>query len=276
MLERYYADPGYMIDYSHARFDSYPEASFHLHDRFEIYFFISGDVNYFIEKKVYCLKYGDLLIMNSSEIHRPQFSSNTPYERIVIHFDPEVAALFEAPGHDLLKCFGQRPVGERNRISLGSVQADKMLALCEKIGSATKNGGSGSDLLKLISFIELLIYINDLYSAKGHKAEHPGMPDKLVAVLDHINNNISGDLSLAMLEKLFFINRFHLSRLFREIVGSSLHEYIIYKRVSRAKLLLSGGMSVTDAAYESGFNDYSNFFRIFKRTVGISPGRYKA
>jgi len=54
----------------------------------------------------------------------------------------------------------------------------------------------------------------------------------------------------------------------------NLHEYIIFKRVARAKKLLMEGKSVTETCHLSGFNDYSNFIRTFKRTVGISPGKY--
>jgi quercetin dioxygenase-like cupin family protein len=82
-----------LIGYAHTRRENPEYADFHLHDLFEIYFFISGNVHYFIEKKVYTLHYGDLLLMNSQEIHKPSCSPGEPYERITIHFDAAIHRL---------------------------------------------------------------------------------------------------------------------------------------------------------------------------------------
>ncbi|MBQ3028199.1 MAG: AraC family transcriptional regulator, partial [Lachnospiraceae bacterium] len=42
-----------------------------------------------------------------------------------------------------------------------------------------------------------------------------------------------------------------------------------------AKALLQEGASVTEACYRSGFNDYANFIRSFKKVTGVSPGKYR-
>src|SRR5688500_13479420 len=80
------------FSYTHRRTELPPRMDFHLHDRYEIYFFLAGDVHYLIDSKVYPLSCGDLLIMNNRELHKPAFRSPAPYENIVIHFDPGVAA----------------------------------------------------------------------------------------------------------------------------------------------------------------------------------------
>lgn len=104
--------------------------------------------------------------------------------------------------------------------------------------------------------------------------EHTNIPERLVPILDFIGQHLSEELTLQTLEKEFFINKFYLSRLFKNSIGSNLHEYIIFKRISRAKKLLSEGLNVTETSIQCGFNDYSNFLKLFKRTVGISPGKY--
>ena len=103
MPQEYYMNPTEAISYGHMTTEQpNHDYCFHLHNRFEIYFFISGNVNYFIEKSVHRLLYGDLLIMNSNEIHKPSIQPDKPYTRIVIHFRPEIASFLSHDGYNLL------------------------------------------------------------------------------------------------------------------------------------------------------------------------------
>jgi AraC-like DNA-binding protein len=63
--------------------------------------------------------------------------------------------------------------------------------------------------------------------------------------------------------------------LFKNQLSTTANKYLTGKRISHAKKLLSEGKSVTDTAIESGFSDYANFIRTFKKAVGIPPGKYK-
>lgn len=273
MLNDYFRDPEYNICYSHNRETNPIPADFHLHNRLEIYFFISGNVNYFVEKKVYPLKHGDLLIMNSHEIHKASFQPGPPYERIVIHFEPSIIKVLCSSDFDLLNCFLNRPAGEQNKINLNKKQVDEIMQLFMKLENL--KDFKGADILKLTYFIELLVFINQIFLSNLQPMEEThSVPDKLIPILDFIDRNLENDLSLEALEQKFYINRFYLSRLFKNVTGSTLHDYILFKRISRAKLLLSKGCNVTEACSKSGFRDYSNFLRMFKRTVGVSPGKY--
>lgn len=275
-MNRTYKDMDNLLNFGHIRIENPRPTDFHLHDRFEIYFFISGNVNYFIEKKVYPLHYGDLLIMNSHEIHKPFFLPGEPYERVVIHFDPSIPQALSSPSFDLLNCFINRPAGEQNLIRLSRKQCDEIMILFGRMEALKNETSNGEGILKLAAFLELLVFINRAYtSTLPSGGNTPNVPEKLVPVLDYIDLNLENDLSLEFLEKHFFMNRFHMIRLFKQVTNSSLHEYILFKRISRAKKLLSEGCNVTEACTRSGFNDYSNFLRMFRKTVGSSPGQYK-
>ncbi|MCD1260561.1 AraC family transcriptional regulator [Paenibacillus athensensis] len=252
---------------------------FHLHqDLYEIYFFLSGDVHYFIEKQVYPLQHGDLLVMNSNELHRPNF--RTPrqrYEVLVIHFDPRQAARFSSPHFDLLHCFTQRPPGENNRLRLNPHQIEDILRLYERMKAcAQPDAAPGADILYVTAFIELLVFINQAFSRQDEPQKNAHIPEKLSALLAYIDGHLDQDLSLETLESTFFMNRSYLCRLFKKHTGSTIHEHILFKRIARAKSLLREGSTVTDACQLSGFNDYSNFIRTFKKAVGLPPRQYQA
>jgi AraC-like DNA-binding protein len=275
MLHSYYANARQRLIFSHSNSAPLKNAQFHLHDQFEIYFFIAGDVNYFIEKQVYHLGYGDLLLMNSHEIHKPTFLSEQPYERYIIHFEPEIATLLSAPDFNLLHCFTNRPQGEQNKINLAASDVAELLKLFTRFENLGVSPFPGSDTLKLCCFIEVLVLINQAFLNITSVSEQSNVPEALLPVLTYIDNHLTEDLTLQSLSRQFFMNSSYLSRLFKKGIGSNLHEFIIYKRIAQAKKLLSQGYNVTETCARSGFNDYANFLRMFKRKVGLSPHQYK-
>jgi AraC family transcriptional regulator len=89
---------------------------------------------------------------------------------------------------------------------------------------------------------------------------------------EYIHAHLSEDISLAHLASSVSLSPSHFSRLFKQATGVSPHQYVIQQRVERARsLLISGGKSVGEVAYEVGFYDQSHLHHHFKRLVGISP-----
>jgi AraC-like DNA-binding protein len=249
---------------------------FHLHDWFEIYFFIRGDMNYLVEKCVYPMKYGDVVVVNGDEVHMASFLSDAPYERIVVHFDPAVARLFESPGVSLLGCFTGRPKGEGNKLALDAAEAAEVydrLTRMEREGNA---GTPEAELMKVVHLVGLLVYLNAIYDRGGVAPAQAALPEILPPVLDYIDANLEGELTLEALSTVFYIDKYYLCRLFKRSIGSTLHQYVIFKRISEAKRLLACGMSVTEASMKCGFTNYNNFLKRFKQTTGVSPGRFRA
>ncbi|TXK75913.1 helix-turn-helix domain-containing protein [Paenibacillus sp. N3.4] len=267
------------ITFRHAVTHDPSPLDFHQHqDLYEIYFFLTGDVHYFIEKQVYTLQYGDLLIMHSNELHRPNFQSkNQRYENIVIHFNPKLIEAFSSHEFNLLACFDQRTFGEQNRMRLTPQQIDDIMKLYERMDIHSRSQARpGAEILYVAAFIELLVFINRTFQSQGKQVEQVMIPDKLLSLLTYIDENLDQDLSLDVLEHVVFMNRSYLCRLFKKHTGSTIHEHILFKRIAKAKLLLREGCTVTDTCQQAGFNDYSNFIRTFKKAVGLPPRQYQA
>ena len=94
---------------------------------------------------------------------------------------------------------------------------------------------------------------------------------KLSALLKFINLNINENLSLDEISQRFNLSKFYLTRRFKELTGLSLHQFIVKKRLTRARYLISVGMDPYRAAVEAGFNNYSHFSRTFKSYFGQNP-----
>ena len=67
----------------------------------------------------------------------------------------------------------------------------------------------------------------------------------------------------------------HFSHAFRRSLGVAPHKWLIEQRVVLSKEKLRDGLSLSDVATECGFSDQSHLTRIFRRTVGVSPGAWR-
>ncbi len=263
-----------LISAGHALSRKASNPDFHIHNNYEIYIFLQGHVNYFVEQSCYQLKRGDILIFNSQEIHTVVNLKNEPYERITIHFDPKWIQNLSTPQTDLLTCFQNHPKGIGNLSHIKDTELTYWLPNIEQLISYSKDPAYGSDLLTQSYLVQLLIYINQLYQ-NTVESTSDSIPVKVQPVLQYIDRHIAESLTLDGIADALSMDKFYLSHLFKQETGSTIFQYIVVKRVTLAKGLLSRGYSVTEACEIAGFNDYSNFIRTFKKITGYPPGQYK-
>lgn len=99
---------------------------------------------------------------------------------------------------------------------------------------------------------------------------------RLSRVLDHIEDNLEGDLSIDGLAAAACLSPFHFARAFKATVGSPPHRYVSTRRLARAKVLLAGDkQSLVDIALTLGFSCQANFNRAFRQATGRTPGQYR-
>lgn len=250
------------------------DIDFHLHDGYEIYFLISGDVDYFVDNKVYSLKHHEMMITNPFELHTPVFRTREPYERAVVEFLPEIPLRYSRPDFNLLECFHNRANGEKNKISLEPAALRQVTDIFGQLKALAPQQHSASEIMKEALLVQLLVILNQAFLKLPPSFAPTDIPEPLEELVEYIGQNLHSDLSMVALEKRFFLDRSYMSRLFKQWVGIRLHEYIIHKRIAKAKELLIQDCNVTETCFKTGFNDYSNFIRMFKRIVGMTPGRY--
>jgi AraC-like DNA-binding protein len=73
------------------------------------------------------------------------------------------------------------------------------------------------------------------------------------------------------------VSRAHFNRTFKRAFGETPHQYLVSRRIERAKTLLRAGrLNVTDVCVAVGFTSLGSFSTTFRRVVGLSPSRYRA
>jgi AraC-like DNA-binding protein len=88
--------------------------------------------------------------------------------------------------------------------------------------------------------------------------------------------HFDGDLPLKELAAQCGLSPSHFSRAFRQSTGLPPHRWLLRYRIEAAKALMEGrGLSLTEIALSTGFNDQSHFSRVFVKHVGVSPGAWR-
>ncbi len=256
--------------------DSYlKEVALHHHDFYEVYFFLSGNVQYNIESRSYLLTPGDVLLISPMELHQPMFGAeHREYERIVLWIDKQFLEEFSLPGLHMATCFDTTVPGHTNLLRPEGVARQYLTFLLENLLAEVSSEDPYSEMAALSLLAQVLVSLNRLAKQNAGE-EHNSGPDATVySVLGYINEHYSENLTLDDLANKFFISKYHLSREFQRLVGTSVHRYIIQKRLVMAKQMLSEGKPSSEVYQQCGFGDYSNFDRAFKAEYQISPKDY--
>ncbi|MEO1335923.1 MAG: helix-turn-helix domain-containing protein, partial [Myxococcota bacterium] len=218
----------------------------------------------------------------------------------VVHRDPEVAALFVAalrrlghlappPVYDA----GAAVVAFRNRqcpcgliaetliepgdgIQLAGIVRSMWSAEIVMIADANPLVGEGATVsspdVKAVS--DALPSTLTMPNISGDAAPSVGLPpSSLRRIINYVETNISGCLSLEALSAEVGMSPDRFGRLFREALGDTPHQFIIRRRMMKAiHLLQRTTLSVTQIAVECGYRGASNFVQAFKRFAGETPG----
>ncbi|CQR53994.1 AraC family transcriptional regulator [Paenibacillus riograndensis] len=251
-----------------------PTKDFHIHDHYEIFLFLGGQVNCFVEQYSYPLSPGNVLLFNNQEIHKIINLSPEPYERITIHFKAPLVYPFCTADTNLLACFQNRQTGEHNLSQMDEAQLEAFTGLAFRLIDILKHPQYGGDVLALTYLIQLLVQVNDLYSRSFSAV--PSLISTLIqSAMAYIDHHLHLPLSLEGIAEELSVDKYYLSHLFKQQTGGTLYRYVLLKKITLAKQLLTAGNSVSDTCYLSGFNDYANFIRTFKNFTGHTPGQYR-
>lgn len=269
MAKRFY-------EYHHYRDVTPLAVDFHQHAFYEIYIFISGDVNYTIEGRTYKLRPGDILLTNNSDIHRPEITpSRHPYERIVIWLDDNFFNGLRDIGEDLTLCFQDASNRNYRLFRPNETQFLRIQTACRTIEQERLNGKLGNQVMAYSSVMEILVLLSRAYYEISDSAQQDVTENEQInQVVAYINNHFDEDISLDHLAEQFYLSKYYLSHQFKHFTGLSLYQFIMKKRLTIARNMLICGKSVMEACAECGFSDYSNFLKAFKREFGEKPSEF--
>lgn len=231
-----------------------------------------------IGDRIYSLSPGDLILMNGMTLHRPKVDPRYPYVRTVIHFEPS-----------LLKPFQELPQAvpilqpfltlSNYRLSLEGADRGEVERLLRAMHVHQQQGGPVAECRMLLAFVDLLHVIYGLcLQPLGNRPEHPSEKERTVQrVVSYIEERYTEDLDMDRLQADLHVSKFYLSRLFKEMTGVTIFDFLYQRRINEAKILflIDPGLSVTEVCFRTGFKHLAHFSRLFKRQVGTTPEKYR-
>lgn len=160
----------------------------------------------------------------------------------------------------------------RNRFQVRDIQLEYIgLALKEEMECGNPCGDVYLDSLGMAVATRLICY----HSSRPVEMKRPykRLSDRrLRQVFDYIEDNLAENISLDDLAEVIGLSVSHFKVLFREATGFSPHQYLIRRRVERARNLLGEGkLSISQIATETGFAHQSHLARHMQRVLGVSP-----
>ena len=266
-----YRKRGYLLEnfrLFHLRSAGGSQTDYHYHEFCKMLLLISGSGGYSIDGERYLLQPGDIVLLGSRDIHRPELDTQTPYERIIIYISPEYLQRCSEGDCDLLALFS----GEKGHV-LRLQDSRKLFRLAAALEEELKQEEFGREVLSSASLLRLLVETGRAMARNESSGPGPVMPksSRIREILQYIDSHLAEDIDAEELARAFFVSKFHMMRQFRQETGTTIHLYITQKRLMRAKALIEGGMRATEACYRCGFRSYSSFTRACAKHFGTTP-----
>lgn len=236
----------------------------HMHNTWEIYFLKSDKVLYNIDAITYRLKPNDLLIIPPRTYHnRVSADERNDYQRFTLNF--RVDLLPKTIQEMLVKLPYHHHVPVNSSVYL---LFDEILAFSDDM--------SEEELYDAVeSLIELTIIElshNEQYSTTSQNSIDQLLSD----ILTYIKSNITDPLTIDDLCKRFFLSRSKLSHLFSQKINVGVTQYINLQKILYAQQLIIDGTQPTTAANAVGYQNYSTFYRQYKKLLNRSPENDKS
>lgn len=126
---------------------------------------------------------------------------------------------------------------------------------------------------KLTSLLTLIM--KESWHPENTRRSSPNKQN-LQSIKDYLDSNYKEKISLDNLADMFFINKFYLTRIFKEQFGMSINNYLLQIRITHAKQLLRFTDNTLETiSAECGMGDPTYFSRMFKKVEGIAPGAFR-
>ena len=230
----------------------------HMHDFYELIFFVHGDVDYMIESKSKKLVSNDIILISAGLLHYGVANVDVEYERYVLKFPLRLINDTLAKEIQDFTCFS------------GNYPALK--ELFTKLDNIYNNYSDEHKYILMVNTLsEILINMQNKSKVSDELigVYHNPVVSKVIA---YINENIKKNITLTDICNDLNFSRAHISNEFSRVMKIPVMTYIRYKKIIAAhQKILEGNVKINEVAYEYGFEEYSTFYRNYIKIIGKPP-----
>lgn len=236
----------------------------HAHNFYEIYFLFDGTRFFTINNITYKIEPNTVLIVPTNAKH---FTGGGPFERYIINVFP--STLSEEQNDAINNLIAKQPL---------KLSPDIMNRIkdCLEDFLSISNAPDNTEKLRVIFSYILFLVEHNYYSNEDSLIFRDTPPHFLFRTLDYIDNNLDKDLSLSTISEQIGFSSVYLRKQFKLYMKQSLYNYILSKRIDKAKnYLWNTHLPVNKISALCGFSSANYFALIFTKKEKISPSQYR-
>ena len=244
----------------------------HWHNSLEVLYIASGKMDTGINNSVYHLKRGDLIIINSGDIH---FTRCRDYAKIYVLQVPYPLLNTHIPNYDYVRFQDS----DGSVVFSNPAKVDELSRLMIQMYEITLEQKPGYTLLfssKLYQFLFILFqrYHTDISSRTKQKSDRNLI--RLEQVMNYVKSHYMQPISLEDAAQILSLNPEYFCRYFKKYMGMTFLEYVNSIRLYHIHQdLLNTNYSVSELMDRHGFTNYKLFSKMFRNTYGCPPGMFR-
>lgn len=255
----------------------------HFHEYIEILFCLSGKINIFLDGKSYTFTVGDMIVINSMEVHYILATSEDCNKYIVIRFEPEILyttsrTIFEAK---YVLPFTMKKSTHQRLFKDEELKDTFIPHLLNEITIEDTQKKYGFELAIRTHICRIFLWILRSWNQKGLDLNigydfNENTIERLQKVFDYVEKNYENPISISSVAKLCNMSYSYFSRFFKTVMQKNFSEYLNYVRITEAeKLLTTTDLNITEIALTVGFSTSSYFIHQFKLYKNITPKQFR-
>lgn len=247
-----------------------PYQELHHHDFYEILYIKKGTFKFTVDEKKYEIHPGDMVLITPTTLHVLDNLVNDDCQRIIINFSDNYLTKLSTNNTNLKAIFAKVDLDKNYCISFRNESQKRVETYINNLIEYQFGEKYGEDLIFKINFIQLILFINSTYDNTN---DFEISSENLVVskAIEYINNNLSKSFVIEDIAKFVEVSPSTLSHTFKDQTGISIYRYITKKRMVLAKKLIKENINFNNIYTMCGYNDYTSFFRAFKKEYNATP-----
>ena len=256
----------------------------HYHSYIEMLYATSGEYEVTLSGKQYRFVKGDMVLINSREVHQIDCKKKSGGEYLVIRFEPEIlySSMFDNDKElQYILPFLFEDAGHQKVIRAAELEDSFVPKLVWQIYKEYEEKEYAYEFAMKTGISEIFLWVFRYFHRKGNTfsisdQNRKAMLRRLQPCLDYVEKHYEEELRSDEMSKICQMSDSYFSRMFHAHMGRTFHDYVNYIRIREAeKMLLTSQKNVTEVAGDVGFSSSSYFIKQFRLQKGISPKQFQ-
>ena len=240
----------------------------HWHERYELCQVLQNDCGFIVDGQMISARVGDIIAVNENVVHQFIINSNDTHIRIC-QLPLKLVLNFKS---------GVKPLATHIRVEdiravAGLEERINMLFSIMEQEKAEESTANNPFIQSLAVSVYFLLE-RHFSQPNGSFSQDKELKD-FYKIIEYVNDHFKEEITVELVAKQLFFTRGKITALFKKYAGEGLNDYTNKLRIKRANSLLLGGMSITEAALESGFQSIRTFNNVYKQIMGLTPSEYQ-